>query len=99
MLNIYDLPISAGKTVKIDMSSNPRRGQASLCLKSNACDLADSGEVVFVAYKEGTNATGRYDLHFHNGERVTGIVQRKVVRVPGVLRIARAGLTISSITR
>jgi len=72
MVNVYDLPLSSGKTVKLKYTGDTHSGQASICPRENACEPVESGEVVFDTYKEGTGATGHYELHSRKGETVSG---------------------------
>jgi len=66
----HELPPTAGKT--ISFATGNSNGQASRCLKPNACEAATSGSVVFDVVDEGKNAYGRYELHFKDGSIESG---------------------------
>jgi hypothetical protein len=72
---VYELPIRDGRTVKLETQS--QHGQANRCLKEDACEAAESGEVVFDNFKEGSGASGRYRLKFRGGETVSGSFDAK----------------------
>ena len=64
------LPIHSGQTVKFTEYSDI--GFASRCANQDNCERAESGEITFDTFKEGTGTTGHYELHFKNGDTVTG---------------------------
>jgi hypothetical protein len=72
LIYVYDLPIQPGKSYKMGAQPNPQTGQASLCPKSDACQNAESGEVVFDKFEEDQGASGHYKLHFKNGRDMEG---------------------------
>ena len=69
------LPIHAGQVVKFGAGSDA--GFASRCVKEGDCERAESGEITFDTYKEGTGATGHYTLHFKKGETIEGHFEAK----------------------
>ena len=64
------LPIHSGQVVKFGATSDA--GFASFCHRAGDCERADSGIIVFDTYKDGSGASGHYDLHFKNGKDVNG---------------------------
>jgi len=64
------LPIHAGQTVKFGGGSDA--GFASRCTKEGDCQRAESGSIVFEKYEEGSGARGRYELHFKDGNTLSG---------------------------
>jgi hypothetical protein len=64
------LPIHDGQVVKFTAISDI--GFASRCSNENNCERAESGEITFDTFKEGTSAAGRYELHFKGGDVVSG---------------------------
>lgn len=73
---VYDLPIQTDKIIKLDYD-NHMHGQAVRCLKGDTCESADSGEVVITSFKEGTGATGRYQMKFRDGSTLSGTFDAK----------------------
>jgi len=65
-----DLPLHSGQVVKITPGTS--NGFASRCKKEGDCEAVQSAEITFDTYKEGTGATGHYELHFKNGETLIG---------------------------
>ena len=70
-----DLPLHSGQVVKI--AAGTSNGFASRCRKENDCEAVDSGEITFETFKESSGATGQYDLHFRNGDHLTGSFEVK----------------------
>ena len=82
LINLYDLPITTGKSYPIGIQGEMKIGQASRCPNSNACQAADSGEVVFDKFQEDIGASGLYRLHFpglnkNDGSTVDGTFRLK----------------------
>ena len=67
------LPIHAGQVVKFGPTSDT--GFASRCTKVGDCERAESGTIE--RYQEGSDATGRYELHFKSGKALTGTFRVK----------------------
>ena len=65
-----DLPIHAGQVVKISRGTS--NGFASRCRKEGDCEAVESAEITFDTYKEGSGATGSYELHFKGGDTMIG---------------------------
>ena len=61
------VPIHAGQVVKLS-SSSENEGFASKCTKVGDCERAQSGTITFDTYKDGSGATGHYELHFKSGD-------------------------------
>ncbi len=71
MLGVWrGLPIHAGQVVKFGSREN--NGFASRCKKAGDCVAAESGEITFGSFGKDKGATGHYELHFRNGETVSG---------------------------
>jgi hypothetical protein len=64
------LPIHPGQSV--NFASISEIGFASRCKKENDCERAESAEITFDTYKEGSSASGHYELHFKDGYTVSG---------------------------
>ena len=70
-LNIWkDLPLHDGQTIKLGSTSST--GSASRCLKDGDCQMATSAEIRIDKFRPGSGATGHYELHFKNGDTVSG---------------------------
>ena len=79
-INIWkDLPLHDGQTVKL--STGSQAGSASRCLKEGSCEAAISSEIRFDKFKPGSSATGHYELHFKNGDTLSGAFDLKWVEV------------------
>src|SRR5581483_9281649 len=61
------LPIHGGQVVTLSSSSR-NEGFASKCSTVGDCERAQSGTINFDTYKEGSGATGHYELHFKSGD-------------------------------
>src|SRR5262249_4009263 len=72
MITVYDLPVHAGQTVKLNSSDQVHGGQSSLCASKEKCVPAESGTVTFDEYREGVSAKGHYQLKFHDGRELSG---------------------------
>ena len=64
------LPLHDGQVVNFGRGSD--NGYASRCAKDNDCQRAESGSIEFEKYNEKSGAKGRYELHFKNGETISG---------------------------
>jgi hypothetical protein len=64
------LPVQAGQVVKFGPGSDA--GFASRCKKEGDCERALSGTITFDRYKEGSGASGRYELLFKGDETLKG---------------------------
>jgi len=69
------LPIQEGQTVKID--SETGSGYAAHCRKEGECTRAQSATITFDHYKQGSGASGRYELQFKGGEVLKGSFEVK----------------------
>lgn len=70
-INIWnELPLHDGQVLKFTYSS--KLGSVTRCLKEASCEVATSAEVHVDSVKSGSGATGHYDIHFKNGDTVTG---------------------------
>lgn len=64
------LPVQSGQVVKFAPGSDA--GFASRCKKEGDCERALSGTITFDRYKEGSGASGRYELLFKGDETLKG---------------------------
>jgi hypothetical protein len=64
------LPVQTGQVVKFAPGSDA--GFASRCKKEGDCERAVSGTITFDHYKEGSGASGRYELLFKGDETLKG---------------------------
>ena len=78
------LPLHDGQVVNFDSRSD--NGYASRCAKENDCQRADSGTIEFEKFKDGSGARGRYELHFKNGETVSGPFEAQWCETLGMCR-------------
>jgi hypothetical protein len=69
------LPLHPGQVIKIRAGSDD--GGVSRCKKTGNCERAESGEISFDSFVEGKSASGRFAVHFKNGETVTGTFQAR----------------------
>ena len=77
LISVYDLPIRTGKPYSIGVQGEVGTAQASRCDKADVCDTADSGQVVFDTFKEGSSATGHYQIRLQKGGGLEGSFKLK----------------------
>lgn len=70
-INIWrELPLHDGQVFKFTYSSN--LGSVGRCVKEGDCQIANSAEIRLDSVKVGVGATGHYDIHFKNGDSLSG---------------------------
>lgn len=69
------LPLHAGQEVQFEPGSST--GFGTYCEKAGQCERAESGTIVFEKYKEGSGASGHYELHFKSGKTLAGSFDAK----------------------